>query len=99
MLISHEPVVRLLFLSTANVTRNRLPDHRISPNSAEQKRFLYFNVRNGKTVSEMKNDSAQGSKPEGRKLRPEMEHFLPKSPNPENRLSASAESLTPRERR
>jgi hypothetical protein len=51
MLIGYEPVVRLLLLSAADVTRNRLPDHRISPGSSERNYFLYFIVRGGKTVS------------------------------------------------
>src|ERR1035437_302539 len=31
LVISHKPVVRLLLLRSADVTRYRLPDHRISP--------------------------------------------------------------------
>jgi hypothetical protein len=78
MLIGHEPVVRLLLLSSADVTRNRLPDHRISPSSAERNHFLYFIVRGGKTVSEMENEYMRGSKTESRKVRPETE------PSPSN---------------
>jgi len=39
-------------------------------------------VRGGKTVSEMENESARGSKKEGKKRRPETEHSLPKTEGP-----------------
>jgi len=41
------------------------------PGSAERNRFLYFIVRGGKTVSEMKSESVRGSKQEGREGCPE----------------------------
>jgi hypothetical protein len=50
----------------------------------------------------MENESARGSKKEGKKRRPETEHSLPKLRHPNNRLSAAAASadlLTLRKRR
>lgn len=74
MLIGHEPVVRLFLLSSADVTRDCLPDHRISLRSAERTLFLYFIVRGRKTVSEIENESVRGSKPEGGEGCSEMGH-------------------------
>ena len=92
MLVGHEPVVRLLLLSAADITRNCLPDHRISPNSAERNRFLYFIVRRGKTVSELRNESGLGPKPEGREACPETEHSLSKLIDCKNRVSTALNS-------
>jgi hypothetical protein len=62
MLIGHEPVVGLLLLSSTYVTRNRLPDHRISPHSAARNRFLYFIVQGEERVREMTGELERGSK-------------------------------------
>jgi hypothetical protein len=92
MLVRHEPMVRLLFLSAADVTRNSLPDHRVSPSPAERNRFLYFIVRSGKTVSELLNETIRGPKPEGRDARPETEHSLPKLSDPKKSSFYRADS-------
>ena len=92
MLVGHEPVVRLLLLSAADITRNCLPDHRISPNSAERNRFLYFILRRGKTVSKMENESVRESKADCQGVRPETEHSLPKLIDCKNRVSTAPNS-------